>query len=603
VSETGEVGPCRILFTAERRRVVRTLSGPRVTLGRAATCDVVFPDSVTGISRHHATLVRDADGWWIEDAKSRNGTYLNGELVERQRLVDDDVIGLGPQPVIFEMVRPVERFPSPAASGPNVVFDDTPAAVSAALNVVEASRRLRAAGPSITEILQPGDADAGRTLRPLGRIPDSTAMNQPAADPTASGSSGSGSGLQVPGEALGFELFQQLGEALLKRQALAEVLDRVLSLALRQVPAQHGVICECGSRPDEYRVLISKIVGAIGSGRPGSAGSGEVRFSRSIANLSVASRQSLLVGGKAGADMPWEAQSIFSQNITSAMCVPLYNDQDGSVGGVIYVDSRDGDAPFTPEHLDVLTTMALFSSVAIEQAKLREAIAAEQQSRAILIRYLPESVVDDLIERRRTDDLVTNEREVSVLFADLCGFTALSQTLTAVEVVRLLNGVFENCAEVLFRYDGTLDKFMGDGLLAFFGAPLENADHAGSAVRAALEMQSRIEAHNLTLPADRRVSLRIGINTGPVVFGDIGTARRRDYTVIGDTVNVASRLESAIAKSGEVIIGPETRARVGDEFECLPLPAVQLPKRPGIIQPYRAVSVKATPAAAVPGGE
>ena len=102
----------------------------------------------------------------------------------------------------------------------------------------------------------------------------------------------------------------------------------------------------------------------------------------------------------------------------------------------------------------------------------------------------------------------------------------------------------------MFTHEGTLDKFMGDGMMAFFGAPFDQPDHAERAVAAAWEMSEALDAINSELPEDRRVSMRIGVNTGPAIVGDIGSQKRRDYTVVGDTVNVASRLESTIASAG-----------------------------------------------------
>jgi class 3 adenylate cyclase len=155
--------------------------------------------------------------------------------------------------------------------------------------------------------------------------------------------------------------------------------------------------------------------------------------------------------------------------------------------------------------------------------------------------------------------------------------------------VDVLNAILSRLTEAVFDHQGTLDKFMGDGLMAFFGAPLRTADHPRQAVRAAQDMLANLARFNLDRPAESQIGIRIGINTGPVIVGDIGSPSRKDYTVIGDTVNVASRFESSVAQVNQIVIGPATRAALGDEFDCVSLPPVILKGRSEPIQPYRVI--------------
>ncbi len=271
--------------------------------------------------------------------------------------------------------------------------------------------------------------------------------------------------------------------------------------------------------------------------------------------------------------------SVVNLKIMSAMCVPLY--REGELDGLIYVDTQSRETPFQDEHLEVLTALSLFSAVAIEQSRLRDEIIAEQKKREKLSRYHSDAVVDQILSygsSEHGDEFIAEEQEVSVLFADLCGFTAMSEKLQQPSaVVRLLNTVFEKLAEAVFEYNGTLDKFMGDGMLAFFGAPLPQENHAELAVRAALRMQEGLEEYNANLPdGTPKLGMRVGINSGPVVVGDIGSKNRKDYTVIGSTVNIASRLESTVAKPGQVVISPETYQLVRHLVECERLEPVKL---------------------------
>ena len=138
----------------------------------------------------------------------------------------------------------------------------------------------------------------------------------------------------------------------------------------------------------------------------------------------------------------------------------------------------------------------------------------------------------------------------------------------------------------MFALDGTLDKFRGDGMMAFFGAPLQLHDHAERAVEAALRMQEMLEERNEYSPDARRLAMRIGINSGVVVVGDIGSPQRKDYTVIGDAVNIASRLESFVAEPGQVVIGHETWRLLGETFVCRALEEVRLRGKRRVVRPY-----------------
>ena len=129
----------------------------------------------------------------------------------------------------------------------------------------------------------------------------------------------------------------------------------------------------------------------------------------------------------------------------------------------------------------------------------------------------------------------------------------------------VLNAFFSQMTDIIFNYDGTLDKFIGDALLAVFGAPMEKGDDPERAVLAAQEMMKSLQAMMKQTDSSKRFTIRIGINTGRVVAGNIGSPKRMDYTVIGDAVNVASRLES-IAEPNQILIGEETYHRVKDKF-------------------------------------
>lgn len=189
--------------------------------------------------------------------------------------------------------------------------------------------------------------------------------------------------------------------------------------------------------------------------------------------------------------------------------------------------------------------------------------------------------------------LAGERKRVTVMFADISGFTALSETLDPEEVRSIINACFEQLGAVIARYDGYIDKFIGDEIMALFGAPAAHENDPERALRAALDMMAALADFNAAYSGylPRPLNLHFGINTGLVITGGIGTRQRQDYSVIGDTVNLASRLEG-LGEAGDILVGEETYRRTAPLFEFEPLKPVKLKGKSRPVRVYRLVGAK-----------
>lgn len=194
--------------------------------------------------------------------------------------------------------------------------------------------------------------------------------------------------------------------------------------------------------------------------------------------------------------------------------------------------------------------------------EMGESLQQKERISSAFGRYVSDYVLNQLLESPADDTLGGTEREVTILFADIRRFTRLSEGMKASDVVALLNEVFQLAADRILACGGTIDKFIGDSVMAYFGAPVPDPDHPLQAVRAAVEIQEALAARGLRVGSDAfRVEIGIGIHTGVVVVGTIGSDRRSDFTAVGDAVNVAHRLEK-LARPGQILVSEAVQRRV-----------------------------------------
>ena len=206
--------------------------------------------------------------------------------------------------------------------------------------------------------------------------------------------------------------------------------------------------------------------------------------------------------------------------------------------------------------------------------------------------YISRQVLETIMEKGEMPSLKGERRRITVLFSDIRGFTSLAEEMRPEEVVRLLSEFFDRMVEVILRHQGIIDKFLGDGMMVIFGAPIDDPYQEEHAVLAAVEMQKELQALCARWEAEGRrpIKMGIGINSGAAVVGNIGSAERMEYTAIGDTVNLASRLESATKELGvDIVVSEQTYAAVRPMFDWKPAGMVALRGR---AEPVRAYSVQ-----------
>ncbi len=230
-----------------------------------------------------------------------------------------------------------------------------------------------------------------------------------------------------------------------------------------------------------------------------------------------------------------------------------------------------------PEMVRLLKEIA--QEEAGHEASLRSRLRLYEQRlllRETLSRYVSPAMAEEILKNPESLQLGGQRRHLSVLFADIRGFTSISEKMDPAHVVEMLNTFFTQMVDIVFEHQGTLDKFLGDGLLAFFGAPLEVPQAASQAVACAVDMHQRLRTMQVqgSMPIQ---GIRVGLNTGEAIVGNIGSHKRMEFTIIGDVVNVAARLlEVARDQEAPIVIGEATYREVEGNFSLKPGPSVVL---------------------------
>jgi len=340
-----------------------------------------------------------------------------------------------------------------------------------------------------------------------------------------------------------------------------ELLNKIMDLILMIIDADYGFLILTGEKgKDDLIPVVVKVKNQIIKNQ------GELKASRTIVNKVIQDKVSLLTSNAMMDSRLDHGKSLFLHQIRSAMCVPLW--KKDAIIGVIQLGSVRMDNHFDQDDLQLLQTISSQMALVIEQASLNEQIREEEMMRNRLERFHSPQVIEMILKGgQETKDNIMEPKDITatILFADIIGFTHLSEKMPPREINMILNRFFSRMTDIIFEFDGTLDKYIGDALMAVFGAPMEKEGDVERAILAALKMRRELAAMMEKAPSENRFDIRIGINTGRVVAGNIGSPRRMDYTVIGDPVNVAQRLES-IAHTNQILIGQETYDHIKGKF-------------------------------------
>jgi adenylate cyclase len=497
------------------------LAPVKTTLGRHPANTIRLTDRE--VSKEHAVIERMGGAFVLRDLDSSNGTFVNGRRVRELRLKEGDEIALGNNCRLAFHIGEQMTATQPVHS--------------AGVTVVASAHSIPAFVAQLEQLEQ-------NEFLPADQLTDPDAIRQ-----------------DYEKLRIAHKFHQQVG---VERDARS-LADKILRVAFELLAAEHGVLFFT----DEKSGALEPVAVRHRKGET------EVTVSDTVLKRVSETHQAVLTKDAILDARFSSSESIVAQGIRSAMAVPLL--AKGVLKGVLFLDSRERSNAFSEKDLKILSGIASQAAIALENAELARKIESEAVTRAELSRFLSKAVADAVIKGDVELLRSGQQAEVSVLFADIRGFTSMAESEDPTLTVGMLNGFFTAMADVVFRHDGNLDKFIGDCVMAVWGPPRPNVDDAARATRAALEMQGEIRAINAQREASgqKPIQVGIGVNTGTAIVGFMGSAERHEFTAIGDTVNVAARL-CDMARGGQVLATENTVRRAGAGFQVQPLPTSQV---------------------------
>lgn len=531
------------------------LAGTDVNLGRAEDNDIVLV--ADEVSRHHATLHWRNGRMVLVDKKSMNGTYVNRQRVAERVLSHADEIWFGSKcRMVYRDDTVFGRESSEKEDGGSKLLQD--------VNKIRAE--MDRVGDNLTLI-----ARKGRT--PVRTEAGTTAVQTVSQE-------------ELVKMSRAYHRLSALYRASREISSdfdLTRRLSNVLDTVMQVMDAERGFVLVREEGSQKLRVSVAREMGQdLAASSP----------SMGIAGKAAIDGEPVMMTDRMSDQEFGMRESIIVQRITSAMAVPLKIED--RVLGSIYVDTRRPGAAFNEEDLELFVSLAGQSAMAIYNVQLYQQMVSSEKRRANLCRFLSPAIVDQVMKEESSLELGGQKRTVTTLFCDIRGFTPIAERTPPHQMVGLLNEHFTAMTDIVFRYDGTLDKYIGDEIMAVFGAPIQQHDDAERAVMAALAFQARNAQLNIQRIAEGRseLNLGVGINTGEVIAGYIGSPMRMEFTVVGDEVNTARRF-CDLAKGGQIVVGSETYEQVKDKVEVREIGNVKLEGKVIQVDAYEVVGLKA----------
>jgi adenylate cyclase len=574
------------------------------SLGRHPSNTVQLLDKI--VSKEHCIIERRPNGFTLRDLGSLNGTYVNGERVAGERdLRHGDDIALGQTRARYDdgSGRPM---PSPGgyASGgapfqppqpPQSGWQPAGPASLGAPSTVGAPPPYPGQSPLTPMGMQPLSPTPAAGFQPVplqGQPPVTPAANVDINDKArqigtqiAATQKGflpydnvSGNTQQLAADYERLRLSHELSREIALERDLPSLLNKILLTIFKFVRADRGVIFL--KAPD------GQLVPGASQRRDGT--NQPIPVSSTIMNHVIKERATVLTHDAAMDFAASKGKSMILNRISSAIVAPLLHNDE--ILGVLWLDSETL-AQFQPKDMEIVTAIATQAAMFIEINILGRKVEAEIVNRERFSRLLSPNVAQRVmsgeLEVKKGGQLV---EECTVFNSDIRGFTRMSDGAHPAGIVEMLNDYFELMVEVLFKHEGTLDKFMGDGIMALWGAPVAHKDDAFRSVECALEQMEVLGKFNRTRMEEGHPALAmgIGIHTGPLVAGYIGSSKALSYTVIGDTANTSARL-CGVASAGQILVSEHTLAKLGGKFETEELPPANLK---GKEKPFRIFDIK-----------
>lgn len=528
--------------------------GPHQGIGRHPNNAIQLLDAI--VSKEHIIIERQGHAMVLRDLGSMNGTYINGERIQGNRVLrHGDEIRMGNSTIQFDDGVTPFHFPPPAPS-PGVAVHAAIAATTAGQTPAWVVKKRTASAievPQHDHLVNVDDSARAIGQQVAAQSKDFLPFDEAIRDQAA---------LRLDYERLRitWELLREIGV----ERDIDALLAKILTALFRFVACDRGVILlrekDGTLKPHAHRRRD-------GANTP-------INLSSTILDHVTRQRAGVLTHD-AGSDFGSGGKSMFLNRISSAIVVPLLNDKE--VIGALWLDSERLGA-FKPKDLELITAvgnqMAMLIANTLLGLKVQQEIMTREQFSRLLSPNVAEQVVSGKLDIKKGGIQVP---VATVFNSDLRGFTRMSEGTTADKMVELLNEYFELMVECIFKFEGTLDKFMGDGIMAFWGAPAVHADDAIRCVQCSLEQMEVLDQLNAHRASLNEVPLAagIGIHTGPLVSGYVGSSKSLSYTVIGDTVNTSARL-CGIAGAGQIIVSEATAQVLGGRFPLDPLPDASL---------------------------